>query len=218
MTSSEEYSPFLNWTPTEPITADSIGRAIISLVSMIRDSYQFDEDLVHKASTFISSISSHLFEYNFADDLLTAIGQAIPDPIPAFVDSMTVLLSSSHPSISLLVEVEHEHTNEIIIRLILDVMRKWQINGAETMHRGRILLQTLEQEGIHSFFSFIVMSVTSNPSEIKTVRIRFPNRYSRSLELAQTVTLHPENVVGQSQLGEPFAANNTSIGGGEDHL
>ncbi|KAK2954848.1 hypothetical protein BLNAU_10178 [Blattamonas nauphoetae] len=48
MAFSDEYSPFLNWTPTAPITADSVLPVFISLVSMVRDGFQFDVTLLRK--------------------------------------------------------------------------------------------------------------------------------------------------------------------------
>ncbi|KAK2942368.1 hypothetical protein BLNAU_22711 [Blattamonas nauphoetae] len=51
MISSDEYSPFLNWNPKDPVSIDSVAQAFVSLVSMVRDDYQFGEELVIRAST-----------------------------------------------------------------------------------------------------------------------------------------------------------------------
>ncbi|KAK2945129.1 hypothetical protein BLNAU_19919 [Blattamonas nauphoetae] len=68
LTSSEEYSPFLNWNPTEKLSLDSVAHAFLSLVSMVRDAYPFDEKLAMKVNL--------LFQSSF---LIKAIGRGSPD-------------------------------------------------------------------------------------------------------------------------------------------
>ncbi|KAK2961718.1 hypothetical protein BLNAU_3155 [Blattamonas nauphoetae] len=78
----------------------SAAPIFISLVSMVRDSYKFDEELLSKVSMFLSSVVRTFDRsFNLTNDLLNAIGQDSPNPSAMFVDSMVVLLSSSHPSI-----------------------------------------------------------------------------------------------------------------------
>ncbi|KAK2950206.1 hypothetical protein BLNAU_14892 [Blattamonas nauphoetae] len=110
-----EYSPFMSWNPKDPITVDSIAHVFVSLVSMVRDNYQFDEELVRRASTFIASLNTHFFEEPFADDLLMAIGHGSPDPAAGMLttprlrdlsavedkrivkDILEITVNSSHP-------------------------------------------------------------------------------------------------------------------------
>ncbi|KAK2942584.1 hypothetical protein BLNAU_22501 [Blattamonas nauphoetae] len=101
MISSEdpEYSPFLKWNPTDPLTVDSAGRVFISLGSMVRDGYVFDGELVNKASKFLSSRKQLFKREKDFDCFLRAIGKESSNAIPTLVDSMTVLLFSSHHSI-----------------------------------------------------------------------------------------------------------------------
>ncbi|KAK2961893.1 hypothetical protein BLNAU_3330 [Blattamonas nauphoetae] len=66
---------------------------------MIRDGFQFDEELVSKASKLFSSINMTLRRKNCANEFLKAIAQDSPNPAAVFMNSMIVLLSSSHPSI-----------------------------------------------------------------------------------------------------------------------
>ncbi|KAK2950169.1 hypothetical protein BLNAU_14855 [Blattamonas nauphoetae] len=99
MISSDEYSPFMSWNPDDPITVDFTSSVINSLVSMIRDNYQFDEELLRRASTFLGSFNIQLTQKPFADDLMKAIGRGSPHPAAGFVDSVMILLSSFHPSI-----------------------------------------------------------------------------------------------------------------------
>ncbi|KAK2949209.1 hypothetical protein BLNAU_15812 [Blattamonas nauphoetae] len=154
MFSSKEYSSFLKWNPDHAHSADSVAQPFVSLVSMVRDGYEFDEELVRKVSKFLSSVTS-LFETNDSfDNFLNAIGQASPDRTEMSASHQPTLdfVCSSHIPIvflSLLSTIEDEETHQLIIWLISDNIRKWNRYGAETMHRGRILLQTLEKEGFH---------------------------------------------------------------------
>ncbi|KAK2954801.1 hypothetical protein BLNAU_10286 [Blattamonas nauphoetae] len=66
---------------------------------MVRDDFQLDEELLMKSSTFLFRFSQQLHHTNNADNILKAIGQRTADPAAVFVDSVTVLLSSSHQSI-----------------------------------------------------------------------------------------------------------------------
>ncbi|KAK2955698.1 hypothetical protein BLNAU_9391 [Blattamonas nauphoetae] len=98
MISSKEYSPFLTWNRNDPVTLDSITPAFRSLVSMVRDNLAFDQELLDKVTTFISSITS-IIKHRTIDDFLMAVGQGSLNPAAEFVDLMIVLVSSSHPSI-----------------------------------------------------------------------------------------------------------------------
>ncbi|KAK2942582.1 hypothetical protein BLNAU_22499 [Blattamonas nauphoetae] len=157
MISSEdpEYSPFLKWNPTDPITVDSAGRVFISLGSMVRDGFQFDEKLLQKASTFLSSSTWNLYPRS-ADDLLKAIGQDSPDPVAVIFDRSTFhqptldfVCSSRIPMAfqSLLSKVEDEGVNQFVIWLQFDNISIWKEDGTDTVSRWMLLLQTLEQEG-----------------------------------------------------------------------
>ncbi|KAK2954833.1 hypothetical protein BLNAU_10163 [Blattamonas nauphoetae] len=94
-----EYSPFLNWSSKDATTGDSLSPVFLSLVSMVRDGYKFDKKLVSKASQFLSSVYPTLDGAWKITAFLMAIGQGSPNPTAVFVDSMAVLLSSSHPPI-----------------------------------------------------------------------------------------------------------------------
>ncbi|KAK2954769.1 hypothetical protein BLNAU_10254 [Blattamonas nauphoetae] len=93
------YSPFLNWNRDDPITVDSVSQAVVSLVSMVRDGYQFDEKLLQNTSTLLSSIRQNLCDPDDFEALLKAVGQDSTDPSAGFLDSMIMFMSSSHPSI-----------------------------------------------------------------------------------------------------------------------
>ncbi|KAK2947328.1 hypothetical protein BLNAU_17715 [Blattamonas nauphoetae] len=94
-----EYSPFLNWNPIDPVTADSVSPVFVSLVSMVRDDFKFDHEQIIKASTLLSSLFLDPNRSFDIDGLLKTFGQNTTDPAAVFVDSMAVLLSSPHPSI-----------------------------------------------------------------------------------------------------------------------
>ncbi|KAK2961796.1 hypothetical protein BLNAU_3233 [Blattamonas nauphoetae] len=96
---SDQYSPFLDWNPDDSVTVDSVAPALVSLASMLRDGYPFNTELVIAASTLLSSFNWRRHNSLTIDHLLKAIGQHFPDPAAVFVDSITILLSSPHPSI-----------------------------------------------------------------------------------------------------------------------
>ncbi|KAK2961881.1 hypothetical protein BLNAU_3318 [Blattamonas nauphoetae] len=70
--------------------------------------------------------------------------------VSAFHQPTLDFVSSSHIPMayqSLISKVEHEYTHQFIIWKMNDIINIWKRNGTETMHRGNILLQTLEREG-----------------------------------------------------------------------
>ncbi|KAK2961817.1 hypothetical protein BLNAU_3254 [Blattamonas nauphoetae] len=79
--------------------------------------------------------------------------------------------SSRIPTVfqSLLLEVEHEETYQFIIWLMSDYLRKWKRDGAETAGRGRIVLQTLEQEG---FFEGLEQTLHPDKSTMDGLDVR----------------------------------------------
>ncbi|KAK2949231.1 hypothetical protein BLNAU_15834 [Blattamonas nauphoetae] len=95
----EKYSPFLDSSRTDPGTVDSFTKAFNSLVSMVGDDFKFDDELLQKVSDFLSSITSLTNLTVNIDVLLKTIGQRTTNPAAMFVDSITILLSSSYPSI-----------------------------------------------------------------------------------------------------------------------
>ncbi|KAK2961714.1 putative leucine-rich repeat protein [Blattamonas nauphoetae] len=66
---------------------------------MVRDGFHFDVELVRKVSKFLSSITSLIKTNDSFDGFLYALGQDSPHRTEIYVDSITTLLSSSHPSI-----------------------------------------------------------------------------------------------------------------------
>ncbi|KAK2954895.1 hypothetical protein BLNAU_10225 [Blattamonas nauphoetae] len=94
-----KYSPFLTWNENDPLTVDSVSAVFVSLVAMVRDDYNFDEEQLKQASTFFSSITRRATPGTFFESFLKTIGEDPADSIPPFLDSTIILLSSPHPSI-----------------------------------------------------------------------------------------------------------------------
>ncbi|KAK2954884.1 hypothetical protein BLNAU_10214 [Blattamonas nauphoetae] len=99
MTSSEEYSPFLTWKEKGKFTADSVSAAFVSLVAMVRDGYQFNEEKLKQASTFFSKIERLNPPRSFFAKLLKTMGKDPAASIPTLLDSIIILLASPHHSI-----------------------------------------------------------------------------------------------------------------------
>ncbi|KAK2961836.1 hypothetical protein BLNAU_3273 [Blattamonas nauphoetae] len=91
-----EYSPFLNWNPDDGVTIQSSTPIYFSLVAMVRDGDQFDEEHLEKAKTFFSSLKRNLRGQHDLEALLNVVGQGSPNPTAVFMDSMAVLLGSSY--------------------------------------------------------------------------------------------------------------------------
>ncbi|KAK2949251.1 hypothetical protein BLNAU_15854 [Blattamonas nauphoetae] len=126
------YSPFLKWNPDDEISLDSFAHAFNSLVSL------------------------------HVDDLLTAIGQDSTNPAAASAlhqPTLNFICSSHIPMVfqSLLSKVEHENVQHFILWNISYHISKWENDGADTWCRGRILLQTLEQEGFRDHLEQTVL-------------------------------------------------------------
>ncbi|KAK2945140.1 hypothetical protein BLNAU_19930 [Blattamonas nauphoetae] len=153
MMTSKEYSPFLKWNRDDPFSVDSVAQPFVSLASMIGNGYEFDEDLLQKSSTFLSSMTSLLQKNNSFDDLLTAVGRDSPDTAAVAYHQPTLdfVCSSRIPMAfqSLLSKEEHEDTHQFIIWKMNDIINRLKEGGAEFWRRGRILLRTLEQEGFY---------------------------------------------------------------------
>ncbi|KAK2949250.1 hypothetical protein BLNAU_15853 [Blattamonas nauphoetae] len=99
MISSDKYSPFLTWNVNDPLTVDSVSAVFVSLVSMVRDDYNFDEELLKQASTFFSSIIRRATPGSFFESFLKTMREDPTDSIPTLLDSTIILLLSSHHSI-----------------------------------------------------------------------------------------------------------------------
>ncbi|KAK2942585.1 hypothetical protein BLNAU_22502 [Blattamonas nauphoetae] len=89
----------MKWIPTLQRKADTLARPFLSLVSMVRDGCKFNEELLQKASKFLSSIRQKFNALSLSDNFVKAVGHNSPNPSAVFIDSMIVLLFSSHPSI-----------------------------------------------------------------------------------------------------------------------
>ncbi|KAK2944701.1 hypothetical protein BLNAU_20394 [Blattamonas nauphoetae] len=123
MLEQEEYSPFLKWNPSDSLTVDSIASIFVSLVSMVRDDFQFDEELVSKAVNVCG------FDY----DALV------------FVPSMDGQGYSRHR------EVEFEFSHQCKLEPMSHTITKWKESEADVVVRGRIVLQTLEEQGFRDY-------------------------------------------------------------------
>ncbi|KAK2961789.1 hypothetical protein BLNAU_3226 [Blattamonas nauphoetae] len=80
MFTSKEYSPFLQWNPDHTLSADSVAQPFVSLASMVRSGYEFDEELVSKVSQFLSSATSLIRKKDYFDGFFNAVGQDFPNP------------------------------------------------------------------------------------------------------------------------------------------
>ncbi|KAK2947875.1 hypothetical protein BLNAU_17200 [Blattamonas nauphoetae] len=97
-------SPFLNWRQNDPITADRVSPLFVSLVSLVRDNVPFHDSLLLKVTTFFSMLDPASNDLSlFVKDFKKKPGQNTTDAVPLFLDSIAVLLSSSHASILLAV-------------------------------------------------------------------------------------------------------------------
>ncbi|KAK2961873.1 hypothetical protein BLNAU_3310 [Blattamonas nauphoetae] len=108
MASSDEYTPFLTWKETDPLTVDSVRHYFLSLVTMVRDGYHFDAMLLQKTALFLSSMSSTVNRTVRIDLFVEEIGQGSPNPAAVLRYSGVLLHSSTvvstrgiriHPSI-----------------------------------------------------------------------------------------------------------------------
>ncbi|KAK2948320.1 hypothetical protein BLNAU_16769 [Blattamonas nauphoetae] len=104
------YSPFFDWNPKDPISADSLAKPFIALVSMVRDDYHFDEMIEQKAFTLLSFINRNDRRRVNVEELLKSVGWSDFERLPEFVDSTIVLLSSPSP---------------IIMKEALTVFQRW---------------------------------------------------------------------------------------------
>ncbi|KAK2954017.1 hypothetical protein BLNAU_10980 [Blattamonas nauphoetae] len=106
----QEYYPFIEWNPQEPLRVYSAQKAFITLVFMVQNGYNFNEELLVKVFQFLSAISWNINLSNFANALVKrhyydshfcnlVREHNTPNTIPSFVDSLTILFSSSNPSI-----------------------------------------------------------------------------------------------------------------------
>ncbi|KAK2942583.1 hypothetical protein BLNAU_22500 [Blattamonas nauphoetae] len=107
-------------------------------------------------------LSSWIGEYTDTFRLLIAIFDLSASHQP----TLNFLCSSHIPMIyqSLFSQVEHERNNSFIIWLMSSTISKWKSNGSKTWRRGRILLQTLEQEGVRDEIELTLQQEKSSKS------------------------------------------------------
>ncbi|KAK2947844.1 hypothetical protein BLNAU_17264 [Blattamonas nauphoetae] len=91
--------PFLNWRRNEPVAADRVSPLFVSLVSLVRDNVPFNVSLLRKVTAFFLVLDPAVNLDLLVKDFKNTTGQDCTDPVPLFVDSILVLLSSSHNSI-----------------------------------------------------------------------------------------------------------------------
>ncbi|KAK2949252.1 hypothetical protein BLNAU_15855 [Blattamonas nauphoetae] len=96
--SIHRYTAFLIWRPNLPHYRDHYAHELTSLASMVEDGYHFDEDLLDKVSKFICKLNENFRHGDFADHFLVILRYGSNFAVE-FVDSATILLSSSHRSI-----------------------------------------------------------------------------------------------------------------------
>ncbi|KAK2955442.1 hypothetical protein BLNAU_9670 [Blattamonas nauphoetae] len=82
---------------------------------------------------------------------------------------------------SLLSKVESETTNQFVIWLVHNYIGTWKGNRAETWRRGRILLQTLEQEG---FGNHLEQAQLPDQSSMNGYYLRYGESDSVKIEAA----------------------------------
>ncbi|KAK2959070.1 hypothetical protein BLNAU_5865 [Blattamonas nauphoetae] len=78
------YTPFLNWHRSDPVTTDSKSLVFITLVSMVRDGYEFDEENLQTASSFLSFLMETNQRAQDIDSFIQAIGQGSTNPAASF--------------------------------------------------------------------------------------------------------------------------------------
>ncbi|KAK2961753.1 hypothetical protein BLNAU_3190 [Blattamonas nauphoetae] len=173
MLTSEEYSPFLNFNPTDPITIDSVTHVFISLVSMVRDGYHFNPELLKQASTFFSSLRETFSNSDGLDAFLKAIGQVFPDPAAVII---------STPHLRNLSAIE----NQSILNDIITIFRSgvW-LSTADDIQSTSVTSSTNPQS-IRS----VVLNEVLIPMEPSLVQIsRNPHLLSWSGEFKVTLNL-----------------------------
>ncbi|KAK2961828.1 hypothetical protein BLNAU_3265 [Blattamonas nauphoetae] len=93
------HSPFLNWYPNNPVSVDSSSRTIMSLASMVRDGFKFEERHLRKASLLLELLNMKGSIRFKIPALFNAFGPNSTDSAAAFVDSMTLIFTLPHPSV-----------------------------------------------------------------------------------------------------------------------
>ncbi|KAK2961818.1 hypothetical protein BLNAU_3255 [Blattamonas nauphoetae] len=191
MISSEDYSPFLTWKANNPITVDSIAQAFVSLVSMIRDDSDFDEELVSQASQFVSSLSRHLFKSDGFEEMLNIVGQGSPNPAAVLYPYSTRLTLVSSKLIPRMLSTPHLHDLSVVadkrvLKAILLILNSgvWLTSS----HNLRALSTTLhpDPESVRD----VVLHEVLVPMEPSLVQIsRHPNLFLWSVEYKQMLEL-----------------------------
>ncbi|KAK2946631.1 hypothetical protein BLNAU_18467 [Blattamonas nauphoetae] len=79
-----EYSPFIDWNPNDPISADSLAKPFIALVSMVRDGYHCDEMIEEKAHSLFSLFNRDNDQGIDIEELLKSVGWSDDDSLPGY--------------------------------------------------------------------------------------------------------------------------------------
>ncbi|KAK2961006.1 hypothetical protein BLNAU_4093 [Blattamonas nauphoetae] len=184
MTSSEKYSPFLKYPYPNYPPPFSDSEVFVSLVSMVRDAYPFDEELLQKTSSFIYEITHSTIYLNRIDDFLKTTGHGSSHPAAGFVDSIVVLLSSSHRTI-------YSDTLSLLARFTNQFSSK--LKGSELIPRIlstprlRDLSEVDDKTELNKILEILFRSVGSFPTKISEYKCYYRNTDVQAL---REVMLH----------------------------
>ncbi|KAK2960789.1 hypothetical protein BLNAU_4186 [Blattamonas nauphoetae] len=190
------YSPFLKWNRADSNTADSTGHAFVSLASMLRDGYTFDEHLVNKITMLLRSLRWNLPIMYHLDDVLKVMGHTCTDPTDVFVDSLVRLLSFPHHLTveETLTTVRHcfnQHPSAVLAivssKLFSRILSTPHLRDLSVLdHRG--LMQdmiVILQSGLRLSSTEIVLSITSTSNtDPQTIRNAMLNEIFIPIETA----------------------------------
>ncbi|KAK2947339.1 hypothetical protein BLNAU_17726 [Blattamonas nauphoetae] len=193
--SSDDYSPFLTWDENDGFSAVPISKTLMSLVSMIRDGYHFDEMLHRKAALFLSVVIRKI--HRIASPVRMAVGQDFTNPAEvAFHRPILHFLRSSHiPLISqsLSSKVENEFTILDLIRYMAEYISRRRINGYKFHKPVKEMIRMLNEEGQEDLIEQKMMNDDEgvNSIDARTYAFQLNNLFGLNAQYSFAHTYRP---------------------------
>ncbi|KAK2958246.1 hypothetical protein BLNAU_6733 [Blattamonas nauphoetae] len=92
-------SALFNFDPDSNLTFEDKSAIYQTLVSLVRDNFDFDDVLQDKVTRFLKKLEPQPFRRSIADRLITNLVRPSDESSSGFIDSACILLSSPHSKI-----------------------------------------------------------------------------------------------------------------------
>ncbi|KAK2957918.1 hypothetical protein BLNAU_7094 [Blattamonas nauphoetae] len=156
-----------------------------ALVSLVRDDFDFSDAYLDKVVGILKSLESCEQEVHKVDQLVTNLVPSSDGSLSGFIDSICILLSSTHSRIVLAAlcflrrTFSFDWPQNIVLRDIQDMYCEWKRQGPEVEKTGKRLTRALFSEGFENSFEQMLMN--AKKGQYGDLTVQYSHRISRIL-------------------------------------